>query len=86
LGMGRALVKQARKQGAKVFVHYSFPRHMAQAQLSNRRNLIRQECLKNGILFVDVTVPDPTEEGSIDGSRKFISESVPEFVEKYERK
>jgi len=86
LGMGRALVKQAKKQGAKVFVHYSFPRHMAQPQLSNRRNLIRQECLKNGILFTDVTVPDPTGEGGITGSREFISANVPELVKRYGEK
>jgi len=29
LGMGKTVIEQAKKMGAKTFVHYSFPRHMS---------------------------------------------------------
>jgi len=83
LGMGPALVKQAKKQGAKVFVHYSFPRHMSQLIIANRCALIRQECLKDGILFVEVKAQDPAGDAGISGAQQFILEDVPRHVAKY---
>jgi len=81
--MGAAIVKQARKQGAKVLVHYSFPRHMSQSLISGRRDLIQQECLKEGILFIDATAPDPASEAGIAGAQQFILDDVPKLVAKY---
>ena len=83
LGMGSAMVKQARKQEAKVFVHYSFPRHMAVPMLKNRRDLIRQECVRGDIQFIDVMVPDPVGEAGFEEAEKFILRDVKETVAKY---
>jgi len=83
LGMGSAMVEQARKQGAKVFVHYSFPRHMTHTMLSARRDLARQECLKMDILFVDAEALDPTDEAGLGAAQQFIKEDVPKMVAKY---
>ena len=83
LGMGPAIVAQAKKQGAKVFVHYSFPRHMSQVLLGGRRDLIRAECAKNGIQFVDATAPDPTSDAGVTGAQQFILEDVPKMVARY---
>ena len=83
LGIGVEMVNQARKQGAKTFVHYSLPRHMDILLKSMRRDLIKQECLKEGINFVDVTALDPTGVAGVEGARKFIMEDVPRIVAKY---
>ena len=82
-GMGSAMVKQARKQGAKVFVHYSFPRHMALAPLAKRRDMMRETCTAAGLVFADVTTPDPTGDSGIAGIRQFILEDLPKQVAQY---
>lgn len=83
LGMGYAIPAQAKKQGAKVFVHYSFPRHMSYPLLSARRDIFKEECAKLGIEFVDATAPDPTGDAGVSGAQQFILEDVPRMVEKY---
>jgi len=83
LGMGPVMVRQAKSQGAKNFVHYSFPRHMSQVLLSGRRDLIRQTCVEEGIQFVDATAPDPTSDAGVTGAQQFILEDVPKMVTRY---
>jgi hypothetical protein len=83
LGMGIAMVKQAKKQGARVFVHYSFPRHMALPVFSTRRDLIRETCATEDIQFIDAAVPDPTEEAGITAAQHFLFEDVPKTVSLY---
>jgi ABC-type glycerol-3-phosphate transport system substrate-binding protein len=43
LDQGTVMIQQAKKEGAKVFVHYSFPRHMSVVMLAARRDLMRDE-------------------------------------------
>ena len=81
-GMGKAMVKQAKKQGAKVFVYYSFPRHMMVTPLADCRDMIRKTGEAEGIMFVDVTIPDPAEVGIVNAQR-FILGDVPQMVSKY---
>ncbi len=83
LTMGRTIPEQAQKQGAEVFVHYSFPRHMSYALLSARRDLMKETCEEIGLQFVDATAPDPTGDAGVSGSQQFILEDVPRMVEKY---
>ncbi|HEY8500467.1 MAG TPA: DUF3798 domain-containing protein [Clostridia bacterium] len=83
LKMGVSIPKQAAKQGAKVFVHYSFPRHMSIVLLAARRDLMKQTCEEIGIEFVDATAPDPTGDAGLSGAQQFILEDVPKMVEKY---
>ena len=82
-GMAEAMVKQAKKQGAKVFVHYSFPRHMSLTILSSRRNLIQEACVAEGIQFVDATAPDPTGEAGVNYAQEFILKDVPKMTARY---
>jgi len=82
-GMGSEMVHQAKKQGAKTFVHYSFPRHMAIRILAARRDITRETCEAVGIRFVDAEVPDPTDEAGVDFAAHFIKEDVPKLVAKY---
>lgn len=83
LGMGVAIPAQAKKQGAKTFVHYSFPRHMSYPLLAARRDIFKEECGKIGLEFVDATAPDPTGDAGTSGAQQFILEDVPRMVAKY---
>ena len=46
-----------------VFVHYSFPRHLAMEAVAGRRDGLMAHCENLGIEFVEVTIPDPTANG-----------------------
>ena len=83
LGMGITIPNQAKALGAKVLVHYSFPRRMSYPLLSARRELIKKTCAEIGLEFVDATSPDPTGDAGISGSQQFILEDVPRMVDKY---
>ena len=83
IAMGEPMVQQSHKMGAKVFVHYSFPRHMSQVMLSGRRDRIRAECARLNLQFVDATAPDPTGDAGVTGAQQFILEDVPKMVARY---
>ena len=83
--IGQAMVRQAQKMGAKVFIHYSFPRHMAQPMLYTRFDIIREECKKMGLKFVDVKAVDPISADGIEGAQQFITEDVAKMVAEYGR-
>ena len=81
--MGQEMVKQAKKQGAKVFVHYSFPRHRSVAILASQQELIKKTCITEGIRFMEATVLDPREENGINAAIQYIQDDVPKQVAKY---
>lgn len=83
LAMGINVPEQAKNQGAKTFVHYSFPRHMSYPLLSARRDIMKETSKKIGLEFVDATAPDPTGDAGVPGAQQFILEDVPRMVEKY---
>ncbi len=83
LKMGYTIPAQALAQGAKTFVHYTFPRHMSYPLLSIRRDIFKAECERLGIEFVDATAPDPTGDAGVSGAQQFILEDVPRMVAKY---
>lgn len=83
LAMGTTVPEQAKKQGAKKFVHYSFPRHMSYPLLSARRDIMKETSEKIGLEFIDATAPDPTGDAGVPGAQQFILEDVPRMVEKH---
>jgi len=83
LTMGETIPKQAKAQGAEVFVHYSFPRHMSYALLAARRDLMIETCEEIGLEFVDATAPDPTGDAGVSGAQQFILEDVPRKIAEY---
>ena len=83
VGKGTFMAEKANEMGCKTFVHYSFPRHMAQVTLAGCRDKIKAKCEELGIEFVDATAPDPTGDTGLSGSQQFILEDVPKMVEKY---
>ena len=83
LAMGKTIVDQAQKMGAKTLVHYSFPRHMSYAMLAERRDRLKANAEAAGMTFVDATAPDPTGDAGVPGAQQFILEDVPRKVEEY---
>lgn len=73
------------KWGIEVFIHYSFPRHMAMELIAGRHNLLAENAEALGIEMVDRTAPDPTNEagGGIPAAQQFILEDVPKVMEEY---
>lgn len=82
-GCGIVIGPQAAAQGAKVFVHYSFPRHMSYAMIVARHNNLKVSLEENGIELVDETAPDPTGDAGPTGAANFILEDVPRKIEQY---
>ncbi|MDP3058379.1 MAG: DUF3798 domain-containing protein, partial [bacterium] len=80
LERGVNIIEQAHKMGAKVFVHYSFARHMANAMLFERKQLMEKTCKELGIQFVFADAPDPTGEAGTPGTQQFIMEDVPRKI------
>jgi hypothetical protein len=80
---GEAIVRQADRQGARVFIHYSFPRHMANVMLAGRRDAMREEARILGMEFIDAIAPDPTAEAGITGTQQFIFDDVPRMVARH---
>ena len=81
--MGRTITEQAKKMGATTMVHYSFPRHMSYPLLAQRRDIMKAECEKAGMKFVDATAPDPLGDAGVPGAQQFILEDVPRKVKEY---
>ena len=82
-GMGSEMVKQAKKQGAKTFVHYSFPRHMDLKVHSRRRDLISKTCMDEGLHFEDITILDPLGDKGPFVAQQLILDEVPKMVAKF---
>jgi hypothetical protein len=80
---GYMMVEQAKKMGAKTFVHYSFPRHMSYPLIVQRREILVAECERLGVKFVDATAPDPTGDAGLPGAQQFILEDIPRKVAEY---
>lgn len=83
IGMGTTVIEQAEKQGAKTFVHYSFPRHLGYETIAARTKLFKETCEAKGITYVEATAPDPTGDAGVSGAQQFILEDVPRKVEEY---
>ncbi len=79
---GHTIIANAQAMGATNFVHYSFPRHMSQLLLTQRRDVMKQECEARGMKFYFVTAPDPMGEGGLPAAQQFILEDVPRQVTK----
>lgn len=80
---GTSIMDTAHDMGAKTFVHYSFPRHMAMQLLAARRDEMKKRAEELGMTFVEVDAPDPLSDAGVAGAQQFIIEDVPREVEKY---
>ena len=83
---GDTIMETCANWGIDVFIHYSFPRHMAMELIVARHELLQENADALGIELVDVTAPDPTAEAGLSASQQFILEDVPQQLAKYEGK
>lgn len=83
---GDTIMEKCAEWGIEVFIHYSFPRHMAMELIVGRHELMKANADALGIEMVDVNAPDPTAEAGVSASQQFILEDVPQQLAKYEGK
>ena len=83
IAQGDTIMEKCAEWGIEVFVHYSFPRHMAMELIVGRHELLKANAEALGIELVDVTAPDPTAEAGPSASQQFILEDVPRQMETY---
>ena len=72
--------------GVDVFVHYSFPRHLAMETIAARKALLEENAAALGIQYVEATAPDPTGDAGVAGAQQFILEDVPLKLKEFEGK
>lgn len=83
VNMGYTIPQQAKEMGAETLVHYSFPRHMASPLYKERFEIMKEECERLGITFVEETCPDPMGDLGISGAQMFMLEDIPKKVAQY---
>ena len=83
IAMGTTIIDQAKKQGAKTFVHISFERHLGYATISARQALFKKRCAELGIKYVEATAPDPTGDAGVPGAQAWVTENIKVYVNQY---
>lgn len=83
LKRGVTIPTKAQKMGAKTFIHYSFPTHMAKEVLAKRRDLMKETCAKLGMQFVEILTPDPQAGAGRSAMLQFLQEDIPRQIAKY---
>lgn len=80
---GVEIPTKAKEMGAKTFIHYSFPTHLAQEGVSTRRDNMKKTCEELGLEFVEIITPDPQTGDGVTPMLEFLREDVPRQIEKY---
>lgn len=80
---GVTIPTKAHEMGAKTFIHYSFPTHMASESKVQRRDAMKATCEKLGMEFVEVITPDPQTGNGKAAMLQFLREDLPRQVKKY---
>lgn len=80
---GVTIPTKAYEMGAKTFIHYSFPTHMAAESKVQRRDMMKETCEKLGMEFVEVMTPDPQTGNGKAAMLQFLREDLPRQIEKY---
>lgn len=80
IGMGKEMALQAKRMGAKTFVHYSFPRHLENKLIQGRKEALKLHCELNGIEFVDRLCVDPLDVNYSEEANEFIRKDVKELI------
>lgn len=80
---GVTITEKAQKMGAKTFIHYSFPTHLAKEAISKRKDMMKATCEKLGITFVEVVTPDPQTGDGVGPMQQFLREDIPRQIAKY---
>lgn len=81
---GQTIVEKANQMGAKTFIHYSFPTHLAKEAISKRKEMMKVTAEQLGMTFVEVVTPDPQAgDGGVPAMHQFLREDIPRQIVKY---
>lgn len=80
---GETIVRKAQKMGAKTFIHYSFPTHLAKEVISKRKSMMEKTCAELGMTFVEVITPDPQAGDGVAAMQQFLREDLPRQIALY---
>lgn len=80
---GDLIIETIANWGCEVFVHYSFPRHLAIETIAARKAVFEANCEALGIQYVEATAPDPTSDAGVSGAQQFVLEDVPAKMEEF---
>lgn len=80
---GVTIPTKAHEMGAKTFIHYSFPTHMASESKATRRDIMKETCAELGMEFIEITTPDPQTGNGPAAMLQFLQEDIPRQIEKY---
>ena len=86
IGQGDTIIDTIANWGCDIFVHYSFPRHLAIESIAARKAVFEANCDMLGIQYVEATAPDPTSDAGTAGAQQFILEDVPLKMKEFEGK
>ena len=77
------MIHTANELGCDTFVHISFPRHLSYESVSRQVSVMKAACEEFDLKFVMEEAPDPTTDVGVPGAQQFITEHVPEWIDKY---
>lgn len=80
---GQTIPQKAKEMGAKTFIHYSFPTHLAKEVVAARKAEMEKTCEELGLEFVEVITPDPQTGDGRTAMLQFLKEDIPRQIEKY---
>lgn len=80
---GVTIPTKAKQMGAKTFIHYSFPTHLAKPLIAQRRDMMKETCAKLGMEWVEVVTPDPQTGNGPAAMQQFLREDLPRQIAKY---
>lgn len=83
LRRGKTIPMKAKEMGAKTFIHYSFPTHLAKEVIANRRDIMKETCEEIGLEFVEIITPDPQTGDGTAPMLQFLREDIPRQIERY---
>lgn len=80
---GVTIPTKAKEMGAKTFIHYSFPTHLAKEAVSIRKDAMEKTSKELGLEFVEIMTPDPQTGDGRAAMLQFLKEDIPRQIEKY---
>lgn len=83
ISRGYLMIRTAHELGCNTFVHISFPRHLSYETVARQVAIMKAACEEFDMKFEMEEAPDPTTEVGVPGAQAFITEHVPEWVDKY---
>ncbi|MCR4850352.1 MAG: DUF3798 domain-containing protein [Lachnospiraceae bacterium] len=83
ISRGYLMIRSAHELGCDTFVHISFPRHLSYESVARQVAIMKSACEEFEMKFEMVEAPDPTTEVGVPGAQAFITEHVPEWVDKF---